>query len=390
MSKNLPKGPFPFPLVTDNVEALYARHHLRGRSIYLFTIAAVLLALAALPVISVDVSSQARGVLRPAIQHTPLLTASGGQVLLSRLEENRSVRRGDTLLVVDTGALEEEREYLQQERADRHQLMRDLRELLAALETERFPQLLTALYQRDYQRFREQLDAAALKVQHAERQLKRQQTLMESGSIARMDLEQTQFEYDLVTSEHQQIRDQRRHLWTQELVRTEREAADLTAQLTALHLRARQFILTAPVDGDLMKVAGIQAGSQVTAGQELAVISPHGDLEVLLSVSPNDIGLISKGMPVQLRMDAFNHHHWGLGRATVMDIARDVSMQDGAPSFLVKARLEATELQLDNGYVGRLQKGMTFTANFILARRTLAQLLFDQMSDWFVAENPAS
>ena len=38
---------------------------------------------------------------------------------------------------------------------------------------------------------------------------------------------------------------------------------------------------------------------------------------------------------------------------------------------------------LQSGYKGKISKGMTFTARFYLVERTLWQLLFDRVDDWF-------
>ena len=40
-------------------------------------------------------------------------------------------------------------------------------------------------------------------------------------------------------------------------------------------------------------------------------------------------------------------------------------------------------LQLKNGYKGNINKGMTLTTRFHLTDRTLWQLLFDRVDDWF-------
>ena len=45
------------------------------------------------------------------------------------------------------------------------------------------------------------------------------------------------------------------------------------------------------------------------------------------------------------------------------------------------------ELQYEEKKVN-VKKGMTLTVNFILTERTLAQLLFDDVSEWLNPNNP--
>jgi membrane fusion protein, peptide pheromone/bacteriocin exporter len=46
-------------------------------------------------------------------------------------------------------------------------------------------------------------------------------------------------------------------------------------------------------------------------------------------------------------------------------------------------RLNETSLKLSNGYTGEIKKGMGFRARFITTKRTLWQLLYDNLKNWF-------
>jgi membrane fusion protein, peptide pheromone/bacteriocin exporter len=50
--------------------------------------------------------------------------------------------------------------------------------------------------------------------------------------------------------------------------------------------------------------------------------------------------------------------------------------------FNVRCTLNQSHLQLQNGVKGEIRKGMTFQARFIVARRSLFQLLYDKADDW--------
>ena len=88
-------------------------------------------------------------------------------------------------------------------------------------------------------------------------------------------------------------------------------------------------------------------------------------------------------MPVHLQIDAFNYRQWGAIQAVVSDISGDVFQgPDRNPFFEVRCKLGDKVLALKNGYQGRLKQGMTLQARFPVTRRTLFQLLFDDVNDW--------
>lgn len=367
----------------QTVEGLYSRHYRRGYPVYLTIIAVLLLITIALPFISVDVGSEGRAILQTAQRPTSILSPSEGRVLFARLRDNLEVAAGDTLLILDAAEITAETQHLNDGIKEHQAAINDLKQLVTALSKETYPQLTTALYQRDYQDFRHQWDQAILKVTHAHKQLDRQETLFSSGTIAKMEIERYRFDHELVVNEQTQLKERRRHLWTQELTRNERELRALRLKSNSLHQRSRHLVIIAPTSGHLIQTAGLLPGSYVGPSQEIAKISPTGELEVKVSVSPQDIGLISEGTPVTLRMDAFTHTRWGLARAQVKDIGQDViTDQQGRTAFMVTCTLMSQELTLPSGHKGTLSKGMTATAHFTLAHRTLAQLLRDRLEDW--------
>ncbi|MEM9258854.1 MAG: HlyD family efflux transporter periplasmic adaptor subunit [Bacteroidota bacterium] len=342
---------------------------------------ALLAAAAATPFVEVAVGSRSRGILRPSLSHTPVTAAVSGRVLMSRLKDNATVSVGDTLLVISNAELVPELTVLERQITEQQRLLADL-EILNR-ERDDYPLLLSAVYQRDYQDYHQRREEAKLKIKHATRQFERQHKLYATRTIALMEFEQAEYELQLAQKQLELLEDRQNHLWSQERQRVARELLEERSQRKRLKQQATNYLVTAPVAGSLTETGGLSSGSFVAAGQSLAVISPDGDLHVEAFVSPSDIGLLREGMAVQVQLDAFNHHQWGLARATVTDIARDVSEREEQAVFRVKCTLLDRELRLKNGYRGRLRKGMTLTTHFTLARRSLFQLLHDKLDDWF-------
>lgn len=113
-------------------------------------------------------------------------------------------------------------------------------------------------------------------------------------------------------------------------------------------------------------------------------ISPDGDLIAECYIAPKDIGYMKLGMMGKMQVSAFNHTEWGMLQATVDTIFDDIAVSDdGRQSFYkVYCTMTKNNLTLKNGYTGYVKKGMYVNTNFIVARRTIFQLLYDKLDNW--------
>ena len=145
--------------------------------------------------------------------------------------------------------------------------------------------------------------------------------------------------------------------------------------------------IIAPITGTLLNVLGVEEGSLISSGIQLAEISPKGDLIAECYVSPFDIGLINPINPIKFQIDAFNYNQWGFATGEIIEIGRDLEFVNESPIFKIRCKLDQNYLSLKNKVTGNLIKGMTFNARFKLAERTLFELLNDKIDDWL---NPSS
>lgn len=101
------------------------------------------------------------------------------------------------------------------------------------------------------------------------------------------------------------------------------------------------------------------------------------------NLSPADIAFVEKGQKVLFQVDAYNYNQWGLLEGTVLEISDDLNMvSEREVAFRVICRLNNNKLQLKSGIQGEIKRGMTFNARFVIARRSLFQLLHDKVDDW--------
>jgi membrane fusion protein, peptide pheromone/bacteriocin exporter len=144
-----------------------------------------------------------------------------------------------------------------------------------------------------------------------------------------------------------------------------------------------QYKIIAGTNGTLINVLNLNEGDFIHPQQKLAEISPDTTLIAVTYISPSDIAFIEKEQEVSFQVDAYNYNQWGLAYGKVIDIADDLSLiSEKEAGFLVTCMLDTSFLTLTSGQEGQIKKGMTFNARFIVAKRSLFQLLYDKVDSW--------
>lgn len=366
----------------DLLESHLARHSTRSTGIYLLLTFAFLVACASLPMLYVSLSVQGRGLIRPEVEKHEIGAPAAGFVVHA-VPAAATVRVGDTLLLLRTDVVRVHSEPLRLRIAEREQAIHDL-ELLTRRPVRGIDahSLRLPRYREELVVARTELSAGDDRAARAAADAERAATLLRLALAPRMELEERESRVAQIRSETALALQRYRARWQSELAEVRAELAELRSEAERLHLEARLYSVVAPVAGTVEEAASLSPGSFVQAGQRVAVLSPATPLVADVFVSPADIGLVRTDASVRLQIDAFRYTDWGFIQGRVTEISDDFVMWGGQPAFRVRVRPEATTLALRNGARGELRKGMTLTARFTVARRSLWQLLRDDVSDW--------
>jgi membrane fusion protein len=163
------------------------------------------------------------------------------------------------------------------------------------------------------------------------------------------------------------------------------QRAVLAEQRAAL-LRTDRLTLTAPVSGQVGDVSA-QVGQRARPDASLVTIVPRGSrMEVWLYAPSRALGFVHPGQDVRLLFDAFPFQKYGSGRGTVTDVssvpiepgAIDPALQIQEPVFRIRVAIDEVAPRVP-GAEARLRPGMTLTANLVLERRRLWEVLFNPM-----------
>jgi len=382
----------PSSFTDISVEHILRKYHRTPKVIYWFVLIIFVVAFVSMFFIHVDVSVRAQGILRtPGERVFPRATGTGYiQYINPGLRENAIVTAGDTLIIIGRDTWGEQLQTAGQRLSELNELLFDLEILVnipyrgASGNFPRIPQLKTALYRQNHELFRRR-HQNNLQVVNATRTIyNRDRQLFAGRVIAKEELERSQAEFDRAMATLSTLYNEQMNQWHTEKRRYLNEQLELQSRINQLTIQKQELVVIASTSGSVQQLRGLRVGSFITEGEILMEISPEGNLYAEAFVSPRDIGLIRIGQRAMLQIDAFNFNQWGMLEAEVIDIAHDINMFEGTqvPFFRVLCLPERNYMMLRNGYQAELMRGMTFTVRFVVARRTLFQLLYDRVDNW--------
>ncbi len=355
--------------------------------IYTIILSATILALILLPFIPIQISINSQGVIQSSIERTELFASVSGRIVEVRIKDNQSLAAGDTVLLIDSSLPLQQSKILSRRSEQLRHLLRDVARLVNLVRSQDTssisPVFITEQYRASWLHFRQEFEECLLNRDKAERNHIRYNTLYENGAITLSESEKFRFELDKAISDQTLLINRWRSQWEMEAGGYRKELSELLSRKAEIEEQNKLFTLVTPVAGSVQSLVGIQKGSYVFANQKIAEISPNTQLIAICYVKPSDIGLIRKGQLVNFQVDAFNYNQWGLISGKVIDISDDIVFSEqGVAIFKVSCVLESDHLKLKNEYKGYLKKGMSFTARFMVAERTLFDLLYDKLDHW--------
>tara|TARA_R110002096_G_scaffold184679_1_gene363264 strand:+ start:5315 stop:6481 length:1167 start_codon:yes stop_codon:yes gene_type:complete len=381
MSKQI----FPKEIIENSTEVHQFKHTNKSKIIYGIILISLLAALVSLPFIKVTIYNTSQGLIRSDKERILLQSSISGTVVYQQLKNNWQVNKGDTLLLINNVAITQKINTTKSQLKEARNFIDDLKLLTDIKNTT--PKLKSLKYKQEYDFFLQKVSELTTRFQKIKEDYGRNQKLFNKGVIAKVTLANSKLEYDLALNAIRQFKKQQNSTWQSQLVNYQNQLKELENNQAQLKETNNLSIIKAPISGTLLNVKGIETGSFVSVGTQLAEISPKSKLIVECYISPADIGLLKKENVVNFQVSAFNYNQWGLASGKITAIGNDVQMINNTPMFKVLCSINQDFLELKNGFKGHLKKGMLVNARFELTQRTLFDLLYDKMDDWL---NPAS
>jgi multidrug resistance efflux pump len=377
----------PTESVQYTLESYFVKVTTRSRIIYWIIIGVVFFIIIILPFIYVDVTVQARGFFQSDLEKQFINTPFDGRIIYSSIRTGKKIRKGDTLLIIDSETIRAQKEMLERRIDENNESMGDLRLLTALMPGGgHIPVtgLKAARYMSDYASFSKQFLIQLQKLQKTETEHNRNMILYNQRLIADADYENSLYSLNTEKENLSRIILSQKASWQTDLAQRRNDSVSFYGEYRKLNAEQANRVVVAPVDGEIIRSSEIQQGSFVLANQNVIEISPAGDLLATCYVQPSEIGLIYENQPVIIQVDAFNYNEWGMLKGSILDISDDMIVENNSSAFFrIKCRINSNTLSLKNGYEAEVKKGMSLTARIIVARRSLFNLLFDKADKWF-------
>ena len=372
---------FPIEIIENTTEVHQFKHSTKSKIIYLILLLAFIGIFILLPYLKVEIYSSARGIIKPNKDRIDLNVINSGRIIFSGVKNNKKVKKGDTLLVIDNNGIDDRIDLSIYQLDETNLFLIDLSVLLG-LKSIQINKLKSLKYKRVYLQYSQKMSGHEVKLIKVKRDFERHSTLFEKGVISTSEFENKKFEYDMARNEIKQFRKQQLNIWQTDFTQYQNQIKEIRSNEEQLLKSKTQFIVTAPINGTLLNIKPQEHGSFITIGTQLGEISPDTDLLVECYINPSDIGLLKQSNKISFQVDAFNYNQWGLATGEIIEIGKDVELIENQPVFKVRCKMNQKYLSLKNGFRGNLKKGMTLNANFRLTERSLFDLLYDKMDDW--------
>ncbi len=375
---------FPSSITEFSAESLIKKHSTQSKAIYWLLLFMMVAMGVSLFYVKVDVNVNSPGIITSKELSTQIIAPVYGQIAVLSLKVNDFVKKGDTLLVVDTtdiakrmAIINEKTRLLREQNADLLYLNR-----LTKHSRIKLYEVFTPLYRQALQKFISDLRFQKSEIAILRKNYLRQLTLYKKNVIPIAEFQQASFKYENARLQYDKIFAGQLAVWQSQLSQNQNQIFSLNGELTNLQKEFEKHFVVAPISGYIQNLTGVKKGGNVYPNEKICVISPTTHLMVEAYVSTNNIGFVRPGQKVKFRVAAFDYNQWGMLQGVVSEIAKDVRLLQGnIPTFIVRCKLDKTTLSYHNKTV-RVRKGMTVNAGFFLMRRTLAQLLYDKVSDW--------
>ena len=374
------------PFFLDNSTLMYLVPFRKRRYwVYTLVVLFIITAIAALPFVSTSISVNTQGVTRPVSERTEVKNMVAGVIDTIFYQEGDTVAKGAVILRIKDETSAGKRLMNNFELGQREGFIHDLRLLTASeLNDALLPQLQTPLYREQLSQYLSASAEQQADLRKATEELNMNQKLVDEKVIAPKEFFDTQVAYDKAVAAAKSQERTQRSSWQQDMIKYNLESSEYRQQLGQVNSDAGFYEVKAPVTGTIQGINTLYAGGSLQAGETICTLSPNDSLIGECYVSTKDIGLIKAGQAAVFQIDAFNYNYFGTVSGKVISINNDYTLQqqDQTPTFIVRCKFDNTKLKLKNGYQNSLKKGLTFQVRFIIGRRTLWQLLWDNIDNW--------
>jgi HlyD family secretion protein len=153
------------------------------------------------------------------------------------------------------------------------------------------------------------------------------------------------------------------------------EVAAARVELHGLELERQQALLRAPVDGIVVR-GDIKVGDLLEPGKAVLEIAQQRGFRFEVVVPSEEMAHLRVGMPVRIKLDAYDYQKYGTLNGTVCFVAPDSEVVQGQQATGYLVRIEVDGDQVGRGELhGQVKLGMAGLAEIVTDQESILLLL---------------
>ena len=337
----------------------------------------------------IDQTVRAQGQLIPSSRTQVIQAADGGVLSEILVQEGQSVVAGQRLAVLER---DRSNASFEESRAKQAALAAALVRTQAeagdhapqfSTKFKEFPEFVAvqqALYAQRKQSLQQELASLNDALVMAQEELRMHEALLKTGDTIRLEVMRARRQVGELEGKINAVRNKYRQDARQEASKLAEDISSNNYKLDERQNILGHTVLTAPVAGIVKYLKITTIGGVLRAGDELMQISPtDGDMVIEIKINPVDIGQLKPGLPVAIKLDAFDYSVYGTLRGQLSYISSDTLVEQGANGqsstyYRAQVRLDADQANPKLAKVS-LKPGMTATVDIRTDSRSVLRYI---------------
>ena len=341
----------------------------------------------------IEQTVRAQGAIIPSARTQVIQSADGGVLEKLLVMEGQTVRAGEQLAMLErersVAGFDESRARqaslaagLARTRAEAADRAPDFGAALRAYPE--FAAVQQELYEQRKRGLQDEMDMLNDALDMAREELRMNESLLKTGDTSQLEVMRARRQVGEIEGKRNATRNKYLQEARMEATKLAEDFASNRYKLDERQSVLGHTVLTAPIAGVVKYLKLTTIGGVLRAGDELMQISPtESEMVFEVRINPVDIGQLSLGLPVSIKLDAFDYSFYGSLEGRLTYISSDTLAEQGANGqtstfYRAQVRLDAAgaqshpNLKLANV---ALKPGMTTTVDIRTGNRSVLQYL---------------
>ena len=329
------------------------------------------------------------GKVIPASREQVIQSLEGGILSQLHVKEGEVVQEGQVLLNIDDtismAAMKEEAQRLYSLQASKSRLLAEVNKTKLEFEPELMevaPNVVRRekeLYDSRRAQLRSSVSSFRKQLSLVRQELRMNQSLFNEGAGSKMDVIRSRREESRVLSEINDAENEFISKANRELTEISSELAAMQEKHIAREDQVRRTTVRAPMRGVINNILVSTVGGIIQSGEEIMTIVPVEDsLLVEGKVKPSDIGFLRPGLPVTVKITAYDFSIYGGLEGELTHVSADTFQDERNPEvvyYKAFVRTKTSQLLNKKGKEMPIIPGMVAEVDILTGKKTVLDYL---------------